>query len=710
MTAKTIVHALLEEIEDQHRFVTVIVLRNADDPEVLLVRRENPPEAGKWGAPGGHANEDEALADSAKRELKEETGLTVSDLHYFDRVFIPERDAFDNFYWTTVDDDAKARANDDAEKAKWMKVADIGELAFNCHVQIKDAAERAFAIGKIAESKAEGKYGRNGLLIVFEGIDGAGKCLSRGTPVLMSNGSIKRVEDIIVGDKIMGPDSRPRTVVSLGRGLEKMYQIIPNKGAPFGCNESHVLTLKIAGRKQPYKGMGTDRVINMTVRDYLKQSKCFKRYAQLYRKPLNFPTQPVKIDPYWLGLWLGDGTSANTSITTVDSEILAAIRIEAIARNLCVSTVKQEGKTPRYLIHAGKAGWHSSLRNDLKRYNLLNNKHVPEVYKLNSRRVRLQLLAGLMDTDGHMSRNGFDYISVNQQLAEDVTFIARSVGLAAYIAPCSKGCQTGAVGRYYRVSISGDCSMVPVRIQRKKAGVRRINKDPLVVGIRSIKTLGTDNYFGFTLKEDPYFLLGDFTVAHNTTQVRKLMGWLAERGYKVKSTKWNSSEILNGALYKAKRHKELSPILFSLLHAADLTWRYENIVLPALKKSKVVICDRYYYTSYVRDSLRGVNDAILDYIYEDWRKPDVVFYCKVPIRTAVERLLREKGVYYYSAGRDIGYKGSKEECAMQYEQDMEKVYKRVLAKEPSVIEVDTERTIKEIAEEIKKVLKHKFEL
>lgn len=370
MIAETIVHALLEEVEDQHRFVTVVVLRNPDDPEVLLVRRKNPPEAGKWAAPGGHANEDEALSDAAQRELKEETGLDISSFHYFDHVFIPERDAFDNFYWTVVDDDEKTRRGDDAEKIKWTKVSEIGELAFNCHVQIKDATERAFAIGALAESKVKGRGGKKGLLVVFEGIDGGGK----------------------------------------------------------------------------------------------------------------------------------------------------------------------------------------------------------------------------------------------------------------------------------------------------------------------------------------------------SSQIKRLSGWLAEKGYKFKVTKWNSSEVLNKALVRIKRRKELSPILFSLLHASDLTWRYENIVQPALDKGKVVLCDRYYYTSYVRDRIRGVDDLVLDYIYEDWRKPDIIFYCDLPVKIAIKRLFNEKGVLYYSAGRDAGYTGDAEECARAYEKDMQKIYNELFKREPGVVKLDMLKSIKEIAEQIKNILKDKFDL
>ena len=95
-----------------------------------------------------------------------------------------------------------------------------------------------------------------------------------------------------------------------------------------------------------------------------------------------------------------------------------------------------------------------------------------------------------------MYMRDIDFINKNQQLAEDVVYLARSLGLAAYIKPCKKGCQTGAIGDYFRVSISGHCHEIPTRIKRKIIKRRIINKDPLRVGF-NVKPAGIETYYGF---------------------------------------------------------------------------------------------------------------------------------------------------------------------------------------------------------------------
>jgi dTMP kinase len=199
--------------------------------------------------------------------------------------------------------------------------------------------------------------------------------------------------------------------------------------------------------------------------------------------------------------------------------------------------------------------------------------------------------------------------------------------------------------------------------------------------------------------------------AGKSTQIEKVIDWLKKRDYEVADTKWNSSDLLTDVLFQAKKDKELSPLLFSLLHAADFIWRYENVIAPALEKGKIVVCDRYFYTSYARDEQRGVDPKILDLLYKDFRRPDVIFHCVAPVRLAVERVLREKGEFnYYSAGMDLKYSPSKEESALNYETEMDRIYKRILPGEKGYVKLDTEKPIKAIFARVKEVLTTKFKL
>ena len=104
------------------------------------------------------------------------------------------------------------------------------------------------------------------LQLVFRG---AGKCLKIHTPVLMYNGATKNVEDIEVGEQVMGPDSTPRMVLSLSRGKDNLYKIVPKKGEPWVCNSNHILTLKGRG---PYKG----KIRDISLREYVSMASNYK--------------------------------------------------------------------------------------------------------------------------------------------------------------------------------------------------------------------------------------------------------------------------------------------------------------------------------------------------------------------------------------------------------------------------------------------------
>jgi len=160
---------------------------------------------------------------------------------------------------------------------------------------------------------------------------GAGKCLGKGTPVLMFDGSIKNVEAVVEGDLLMGPDSKPRRVLSICTGVEQLYEVSPVKGDPYIVNESHVLSLKQTGLKSKPKypcqeGKGT--IVNIGVREYLDSSNSFKHTHKGWRSGVQWVGSELDsvLPPYLLGLWLGDGNSRTPSITTEDAEVVDYLR------------------------------------------------------------------------------------------------------------------------------------------------------------------------------------------------------------------------------------------------------------------------------------------------------------------------------------------------------------------------------------------------
>jgi len=400
---------------------------------------------------------------------------------------------------------------------------------------------------------------------------GAGKCLGAGTPVLMFNGTVKNVEDVNVGDLLMGPDSTSRRVKSIARGREEMFRVVPIKGEPFVVNKSHILSLVVSGQK-PVCGHKNGEVVNISVSEYLGMPKTFKHCAKGWRTGVDFQEKNTRllIPPYILGVWLGDGGNVNENgFANPDREVIEEIVAYADCIGMRVRHYYDGDKCPMHLITTGERSPRAnSFKRALRALSLPGNKHVPYAYKTASRRERIEVLAGLMDTDGHQTHGGYDFITKDKALAEDVAFIARSLGLAAYVKESWKRAQSMAEpGLYYRVSISGDCSVIPCRIERKKAAPRTQKKDALRFGF-CLESHGEGDYFGFELEgPDRLFLLGDFTVTHNTIMLSDLARRIGGKQLVIQ----HRQELVTQNMAKFRR---INPKAKTGLYTADVkTWR-----------------------------------------------------------------------------------------------------------------------------------------
>lgn len=350
---------------------------------------------------------------------------------------------------------------------------------------------------------------------------GSGKCLGKGTPIIMFDGTTKKVEDIKSGELLIGPDSEKRTVLSICKGKEMLYKVTPVKGEPYIVNESHILSLKRTSRGSGAANRSTKldgSIVNISVKDYLNQSDTFKHIHKGYRTPLTFEKhqERLEIDPYYLGLWLGDGHSHATTITTGDPEIKSYL-IELAYRYSCKYTERfnSENSICATLTSLTTNKNENHVLNALKYYNVHKNKHVPHRFKTGTFKERIELLAGLLDADGH-SKLGFDLTLKSEVLIDDIIFIARSLGFSCYKSKKTKTCtNTNSTGTYYSCSINGDIHLIPTKITRKQALPRRQKKNVLVTGIK-VEPIGEGDYYGFTIDGDHLFVLGDFTVTHNT--------------------------------------------------------------------------------------------------------------------------------------------------------------------------------------------------
>lgn len=245
---------------------------------------------------------------------------------------------------------------------------------------------------------------------------GGGKCFLGGTKILMYDGSIKNVENIVVGDKLMGPDSKERNVLKLGSGYEEMFDVCIDNNDKYTVNKSHILSLKFISDIDNFK---KGDIIDIELSDYLDSK--YKRYLYGYRVPVQFKYSNIK----------------NTAL-------LATSHADYIIDN-----------------------------------------EINKEYIYNSRNVRLKLFDYLSNKYSIKSDNKntlFDNQVRILNFNKDIIFLARSLGF--YVS--------------YNETIIN------------------INKITDLTYEFSMKYIGFDIYYGFEIDGDKRFLLGDFSVTHNT--------------------------------------------------------------------------------------------------------------------------------------------------------------------------------------------------
>lgn len=382
---------------------------------------------------------------------------------------------------------------------------------------------------RVKEFKGSDLVGIN--RVTVEQVNPISKCLAYDTPVLMYDGTIKMVQDIRTGEQVMGPDSGPRTVSGTASGTEMMYEVTSkdkNRNVKYGCNESHILTLKYCSDTvgfDTHKG----EVVDVSVAEYMAFPAGRKRLLQGFTTGVEFKEKRLPIPPYILGVWLGDGTSEKPSVTSADKEIVDAWAAFAYGRELQVREEenRQPNKSKNYVITSGQPSGkadRNSFMNDLRELELIGNKHIPQLYLSCGRSDRLDLLAGLIDTDGYKIGDTLCFTQTDDTLSNQVMHLAKSVGLRATVKKY-KGLPSKLIPNlrpdytYNIVTIGGDTHEVPVKLARKKCAKVEKSRDPLNYGI-TVTPVGVGTYYGFTLEEEPHFLLGDFTITHNTAAGR----------------------------------------------------------------------------------------------------------------------------------------------------------------------------------------------
>jgi replicative DNA helicase len=463
-----------------------------------------------------------------------------------------------------------------------------------------------------------------GDLVIIAARPAMGKCLGLGTKVVMYDGTLKNVEDIKVGDQLMGDDSTPRNVLSLARGREKMYWIRQNKGIDYRVNESHILSLKRSRNEGKHKH---GDVLNISVKDYNKKSDKFHSNYKGYKVGIEFKKQKLDIDPYFLGLWLGDGHSSNVNITTQDKEIINYLHSYAKKLDLQVTKQSAKDKCPIYGITSGQRGGYykddNSLQTRLKKLDLIQNKHIPHSYIQNTKENRLKLLAGLIDSDGYYDKNFnvFEIIQKDEKLAHQIKYLADSLGFRvsiktkkARIKKINYECDV------YRLRIVGELDTIPTLIKRKQARKLKAKRDISHTGIK-VEYDKVDDYYGFTIDGNHLFLLEDMTVTHNTSFVLNTVNSLVKQD---KGVAFFSLEMPADQLMLRLLSIQTS-IPLQKLRVGDMSddqWQSLNAAIESMNKSKLFVDDQGSVNiNQLRSKLRKLKTqhpeielAVIDYL------------------------------------------------------------------------------------------------
>jgi len=427
-----------------------------------------------------------------------------------------------------------------------------------------------------------------------EGIFKIDGCFAANTPILMWDGSIKMSQNIALGDILVGDDGTQRTVLRLMEGEDDMYEVQQNNGMNYTVNSKHTLALKYSGNKRIYwneKGkcwkvtwfdkesykiksksfkinencnkeeakivadkfigeLYQDNTIEIKVDEYLKLNDSIKNYLMGIKGGfIDYPSQLVDLDPYMLGLWLGDGTHCNPCIASNDKEIVDYM-IEWCNKN-DAELIKV--KNNKYLYRIRRKGYSfncntinaykscdttdakfpdyenrtNPFTNLLNKYNLIKNKHIPKEYLMNDRNVRLQLLAGIIDTDGHVSKEQkgrrVRIIQTRVELSEQIIFLAKSLGFTVnYTIKERKNevifnSKPKDYKNQYDINISGEkIYEIPTIIPRKKCAGS--TKNFLNTSINVVyKEKG--KYYGWEIDKNHRFLLADTTHSMNCSQM-----------------------------------------------------------------------------------------------------------------------------------------------------------------------------------------------
>jgi DNA gyrase/topoisomerase IV subunit B len=355
---------------------------------------------------------------------------------------------------------------------------------------------------------------------------------------------------------------------------------IQNRKNPTYCDLTNPIVLNKYNEMKTF----TSTIINngtfdITVKDYLKLTKTTqKRLAGLRGSCVNWDEKDVILDPYVLGLWLGDGCKSGYGYACDginDFQIMDYLEKWGLNNDANFKSVKSNN----YLysissIDNFRRKGFSPLKKSLNFYNLVNNKHIPKDYLINSREIRLKVLAGIIDTDGNLTRDGTRIVITqgleHKILFENLVYLARSLGFCCsvneFISTYSYKGETKH-SPCYKINISGNIQDIPTLLPRKKCQNTKKKNTDKTMGFIKITEIPNQNYIGFEIDGNKRFVINDFTVTHNCTNLfsKKFEIETVSKGQKFIQTYHDNMSVIHPPIITkvSKTTKEYTKITFT---------------------------------------------------------------------------------------------------------------------------------------------------
>jgi len=193
-----------------------------------------------------------------------------------------------------------------------------------------------------------------------------------------------------------------------------------------------------------------------------------------------------------------------------------------------------------------------------------------------------------------------------------------------------------------------------------------------------------------------------------STQLQLLQKWLLNSKYRVIFTEWNSSALVNETIKRGKKKNLLTPTTFSILHATDFADRLAHLIIPPLKAGMIVCADRYIFTAFARDVVRGVHPEWVRNMYGFTVKPDIALYFKVPIEVSLQRILNGRvELKFHEAGMDLGFSDDPRESYRLFQSKILEEYDRI-ALEYNLTVIDATLSIQKQQEKLREIVKEKL--